>query len=280
MMKIASWIKYVLIGLLIGLIVGGLVGFVYANSLLKPGAGVSCTGYIDKIKSRGKLIMGTSADWPPFEYVDKQGNIVGIDVEIGKRIAESIGVPLEIKDMKFAALIEALKNGMVDIVIADMVPTADRLKQVDFSLPYYIRKGNAVIVLKNSSIKDINDLYGKTIGVQLGTVQEKWAQDNLNGKATIKSYDRVYPEMIMTLKRGDLDAIIVADKIGEALVTKDPDLKIAFYVGPSSVGGSVAMPKCAEDLKYVVNKVIENFINSGEIEKIFRDETLKWLESS
>jgi len=85
--------------------VGGLVGFVYANSLLKPGAGVSCTGYIDEIKSRGKLIMGTSADWPLFEYVDKQGNIVGIDVEIAKRIAESIGVQLEIKDMKFVALI-------------------------------------------------------------------------------------------------------------------------------------------------------------------------------
>jgi len=61
-MKIAPWIKYVLTGLLIGLVVGGLVGFVYANSLLKPEAGVSCTGYIDKIKSRGKLIMGTSAD--------------------------------------------------------------------------------------------------------------------------------------------------------------------------------------------------------------------------
>ena len=234
-------------------------------------------GYVDKIKARGKLILGTSADWPPFEYIDANGNFAGIDIEIGKRIAAELGVELEVKDMDFAALIEALKGGLVDIVIADMTPTAEREKQVDFSIPYYFSKGNAVVTLKGSKIASVDDLVGKKIGVQLGTIQEEWAKENLEGKAEIVSYKRVYPEMVMVLKRGDIDAIIVGDIIAGVLVKRDPKLTVAFYAGSPGVGGAVAVPEDAEDLKYVVNTVIEKLIESGEMNKIFEAEIAKWL---
>ncbi|MEM4885804.1 MAG: ABC transporter substrate-binding protein [Thermofilum sp.] len=233
--------------------------------------------YVEKIKSRGKLILGTSADWPPFEYVDAKGQYAGIDIEIAKRIAAELGVQLEVKDMKFAALIEALKKGDIDIILADMTPTAEREKEVDFSLPYYYSKGYAVVTLKTSAISSGADLLGKRIGVQLGTIQEDWAKKNLEGKATVISYNRVYPEMVMVLKRGDIDAIIIGDTIASALVTKDPDLKIATYVGQPTIGAAVAVPQGAEDLKYVVNRVIERLIETGEISAIFQQETLKWL---
>lgn len=247
------------------------------NEALKAELTKYTSSYVDKIKARGKLILGTSADWPPFEYVDEKGNIVGIDIEIAKKIAEHLGVELEIKDMKFAALIEALKNGLIDIIIADMTPTAEREKQVDFSIPYYFSKGNAVITLKGKGFTSIEDLYGKKIGVQLGTIQEEWAKENLEGKAEITSYDRVYPEMVMVLKRGDIDAIIVGDIIANVLIKKDPELVIAFYVGAASTGGAVAVPEGAEDLKYEVNKVIESLLESGEMEKIFESEIAEWL---
>lgn len=264
--------KLLAIGLVIGLLLGLLLGY-YASTPREHSI-----SYVDKIKSRGKLILGTSADWPPFEYIDRNGQYAGIDIEIAKRIAQKLGVQLEVKDMKFAALIEALKKGDIDIILADMTPTADREKEVDFSLPYYFGKGYAVVTLKTSDIKSEQDLYGKRIGVQLGTIQEEWALENLKGKvADIKSYDRVYPEMVMVLKRGDVDAIIVGDKIGEALTIKDPDLKVATYVGVPTIGGAVAVPQGAEDLKYVVNSVIEELINSGELDKIFQQEILKWL---
>jgi len=264
--------KLLAIGLVIGLLLGLLLGY-YVSTPREHSI-----SYVDKIKSRGKLILGTSADWPPFEYIDRNGQYAGIDIEIAKRIAQKLGVQLEVKDMKFAALIEALKKGDIDIILADMTPTADREKEVDFSLPYYFGKGYAVVTLKTSDIKSEQDLYGKRIGVQLGTIQEEWALENLKGKvADIKSYDRVYPEMVMVLKRGDVDAIIVGDKIGEALTIKDPDLKVATYVGVPTIGGAVAVPQGAEDLKYVVNSVIEELINSGELDKIFQQEILKWL---
>ncbi|MEM0376940.1 MAG: ABC transporter substrate-binding protein, partial [Thermofilum sp.] len=167
--------------------------------------------------------------------------------------------------------------GDIDIILADMTPTAEREKEVDFSLPYYYSKGYAVVTLKTSAISSGADLLGKRIGVQLGTIQEDWAKENLEGKATVISYNRVYPEMVMVLKRGDIDAIIIGDTIASALITKDPDLKIATYVGQPTIGAAVAVPQGAEDLKYVVNRVIERLIETGEISAIFQQETLKWL---
>lgn len=238
--------------------------------------------FVEKIKARGVLVMGTSADWPPFEYIDKNGNVVGIDVEIGKRIARELGVKLEVRDLKFAALIEALKSGQVDIVIADMTPTAERGLQVDFSIPYYFSKGNAVVVPKNKlgSFSQVKDLYGKKIGVQLGTIQEEWAKSALSGHSEIISYDRVYPEMIMALQRGDIDAIIIGDIMASVIVGKEPTLEVAFYAGGSRIGASVAVPLGATDLKYVVNKVIEQLLESGEMENIMKTEVAKWLEGS
>lgn len=233
--------------------------------------------YIEAIKKRGKLIVGTSADWPPFEYIDEKGNYAGIDVELAKKIAEKLGVEVEIKDMKFAALIEALKGGLVDIVIADMTPTAGREKEVDFSLPYYFSKGHAVVSLKRVPLSSIKDLYGKKIGVQLGTTQQEWAEKNLAGKVEVIAYNRVYPDMIMVLKRGDIAAIIIGDIIASVLSQKDPALEIKFYVGSATVGAAVAMPQGSEDLKFVVNSVIEELIETGEMDNIFSKEISKWL---
>lgn len=259
----------------IALLIGAGIGYLFGHT-----SSTTQTSYIDKIKARGKLIVGTSADWPPFEYVDKNGNFAGIDIEIAKRIAQSLGVQLEIKDMQFSALIEAVKNGDVDLVLADMTPTSEREKVVDFSFPYYFASKGVVVVLKNSTISKLEDLYGKKVGVQLGTIQEDYANQYLSGKAEIKTYDKVYPDMVMVLQRGDVDAIIIGEKIANALVIKNPGLKTAFIVGKPTAGAAVAMPKGASDLKIAVDKVIEDLINSGEMDQIFLNETLKWLGGS
>ena len=283
--------KSIITGLIIGLIIGAALGYIFyqVNAIqneqassaeinkLKQELSKYTKSHVAEIKKRGYLIVGTSADWPPFEYVSKNGSIVGIDIEIAKRIAEKLDVKLVIKDMKFDALIEALKNGLVDIVIADMTPTAEREKVVDFSFPYYFSKGYAVVTLKDEKISNIKDLYGKTIGVQLGSVQEDWAKKNLGNKSKIISYDKVYPDMVMVLKRGDINAIIVGDITASVLVKKDPSLAIVTYVGGTGIGAAVALPKHAEDLKITVDQVIEQLLESGEMEKIFENGFSEYL---
>ena len=95
---------------------------------------------MDKIKEKGKIVIGTSADYPPYEFhksIDGKDTIVGFDIEIAKEIAKDLGVELEIKDMKFDGLLAALQTGNIDFVAAGMNPTEDRKKNVDFSKIYY-----------------------------------------------------------------------------------------------------------------------------------------------
>jgi ABC-type amino acid transport substrate-binding protein len=280
----AKNLVWVVVALIVGLAAGYAASLPIQTSLNKQVADLQAKlnpNYVEKIKAKGVLVVGTSADWPPFEYVDKNGNYAGIDIEIAKRIAQELGVKLEVRDMKFAALIEAVKNGQVDIVLADMTPTAERSKQVDFSIPYYFSKGNAVLVPKSklNDFKGVTDLYGKKIGVQLGTIQEDWAKSALGSNAQVISYDRVYPEMVMAMQRGDIDAMVLGDTIANVLTGKVPDLAIAFYAGGSRIGAAVALPQGAYDLKYEVNKVIEQLLESGDMQKIFDTEIAKWMES-
>lgn len=267
----AVWMVLMLV---IGIVIGA-AGYYAASAFITPQEKPSL---VETIKSRGKLIVGTSADWPPFEYIDAKGNYAGIDIAIAERIARELGVQLEVRDMKFAALIEALKGGQVDLVIADLHHTAEREREIDFSKGYYVAYDASVVVLKSRAqeFKGEESLYGKNVGVQLGTIQEEWANEHLKGKSNIVSYDRVYPEMVMTLKRGDLDALIVGDIIGQVIARRDPELVVVMRLGSLS-GAAVGIPQGAEDLKYVVNKVIEDLISSGEMDKIFEDEINKWL---
>ena len=268
----------VIVALIIGIVIGyGVGAFIYQNqiNILKEKLNPKV---LEKIKSRGKLIVGTSADWPPFEWIDN-GQVVGIDIEIAKRIADKIGVELEIKDMKFSALIEALKNDMVDMIIADISPTSKRELQVDFSIPYYFTKGNVIVILSDKNIMSVKDLYGKKIGVQLGTIQQDWAEANLKNYSTIITYDKVYPDMIFVLKRGDIDAVVISEQVANVILQKEPGLKIAFYVGGPSMS-AIAVKNGAEDLKYVINQVIEELLESGEMQNIFNKEIDRWLKKT
>lgn len=267
-----------MVALIIGIVIGyGVGAFIYQNqiNILKEKLNPKV---LEKIKSRGKLIVGTSADWPPFEWIDN-GQVVGIDIEIARRIADKIGVELEIKDMKFGALIEALKNDMVDMIIADISPTSKRELQVDFSIPYYFTKGNVVVTFGDKNIESVKDLYGKKIGVQLGTIQQDWAEANLKNYSTIITYDKVYPDMIFVLKRGDIDAVVISEQVANVILQKEPGLKVALYVGGPSMS-AVAVKNGAEDLKHVINQVIEELLESGEMQNIFDKEIDRWLKKT
>ncbi|MDT7877491.1 MAG: ABC transporter substrate-binding protein [Candidatus Caldarchaeales archaeon] len=267
----AAWLVVMLV---IGAVIGAAGVLVY-NALTPPQQPPS---QLDEIKSRGKLIVGTSADWPPFEYIDSAGRYAGIDMALAEKIARELGVQLEVKDMKFAALIEALKGGQIDIILADIHPTAEREKVIDFTKNYYIAYDGSVLVLKKGAqnIRDEQSLKGKRIGVQLGTIQEEWAKEKLGASSEIVSFDRVFPEMVMALKRGDLDAIIVGDIIGEVLAKRDPELQVVFKVG-SLGGAAIGVRQGSEELKYVINKLIEEMIDSGEMSRLFEEEIGKWL---
>ena len=120
------------------------------------------------------LEMATSADFPPFESRNTAGEFEGFDIDLANYIADELGYELKINDMKFDGLIGALQSERIDMVLSGMSATDERKKNVDFSTEYN-QSGEMFITLKDSDIKTIEDLKGKKLGVQLGTIQEDGA---------------------------------------------------------------------------------------------------------
>src|SRR5438309_9601619 len=129
-------------------------------------------GTLAKIKERGKLLAGVKLDTPPFGFLDDKNEPVGFDIDLVRKIAAHIGVPVELVKVTSATRIPLLVSGNVDLVAASMTHTRERDKAIDFSITYYTG-GQSLMVPQASTIGGVKDLGGKQVAVQQGTTLEK-----------------------------------------------------------------------------------------------------------
>ncbi|GAJ39451.1 transporter substrate-binding domain-containing protein [Saccharococcus caldoxylosilyticus] len=222
------------------------------------------------------LKMGTSADYAPFEYIDtaKGNDIIGFDVDLAKMIAKELGYEIQIVDMDFTGLIPALQSGKVDFVLAGMTPTEKRKKSVDFSDVYYVAR-NMIVSKKGSGIKTVEDLKGKTVGVQTGSIQE--GEANKIAKTVdmkIESRNRI-PELIQEIQAGRFDAAIIEDTVAKGYL-KNSNGKLEGHTMPTSeqeAGSAIAFPKGSK-LRDEFNKVLQEKMKNGEVDKLIK----KWFD--
>ncbi len=230
-------------------------------------------GYLATVKSRGTLIVGTSADYPPYESVDAAGAFVGFDMDLIREVGKRMGLQVEIKDMSFDALIAAVQEKKVDAVIAAMQYSPERDEKVDFSIPYHYQK-DAFIVAGNSTIemKSPMDAAGHSIGVQTGTLQEKWVIDNLvtPGKMTedqLFRYERV-DQGALDVAAGRIDILFINADPAKELADKQ-GLKLALVTSETVVGGqSIAIPNGELGFKAALDKAITELQNDGFVDKL------------
>lgn len=220
------------------------------------------------------LVMATSADYAPFEYIesDKSDEIIGFDVDLANAIAGKLGYEVEVKDMDFGGLIQSLKSGQADFVLAGMTPTEKRKKNVDFSDIYYTAQ-HMVISKKDSEIAAVEDLEGKTVGVQLGSIQEGKAEEiNETVAITVENRNRI-PELIQELKAGRFDAIIIEDTVAKGYLDKEADLT-SFTISddPEEAGSAIAFPKNS-DLTEKFNQELQKMKENGELQELI----VKWF---
>lgn len=224
---------------------------------------------LEEIKEAGKLVIGTSAGYPPYEFhkeINGKDTIVGFDIDIAKEIAKDLGVELEIKDMQFSGLLAALNAGKIDIVIAGMTPTEERKKNVDFSKVYYIAQ-QAVVVNKENvdSFKTVDDLKDKIVGVQKGTTQEEIAKNLLN-ENQIKPLGKV-SDIMLEVINGKIDAVIVEAPVANSYAAQNPNLAVsAIKLNTGDSGSAIAIKKGNEELVDAVNKTLDRLIENGLIE--------------
>ncbi|MDD3840316.1 MAG: basic amino acid ABC transporter substrate-binding protein [Clostridia bacterium] len=237
------------------------------------GCGGSDKSVVDKAKEKGKIVMGTSADFEPFEYIEidegKDGEIVGFDVDIAKAIAEKIGVELEIKDMDFGGLISALSSGKLDFVAAGMTADDERRKSVDFSDPYYEAYQVIIKSKGNEEIMSKDDLKDKVIGVQLGTTGDEVASEEEIGAKEVKRFDKA-TAAILALNNGKIDAVVLDQAVAEANVAQNEDSLELLDEPLSEEVYSLAAPKGDEKLVEIMNQVLNELKESGEYDQLLK----------
>lgn len=221
------------------------------------------------------LVMATSADYPPYEFVETSGGseeIVGFDIDIARYITDQLGYELEINNIDFNGLIPALQAGRADFVMAGMTPTEERQENVDFSAIYYDAK-QTIVSSADVAIASPADLSGKTVGVQLGSIQEGLAKDlaETTPDMTLMPLNRIN-EIIQELKSGRIDAAIIEDTVANGFLASNPDLEAVVIPEEGPVGSAVAFPKDSE-LVDDFNAVLEEMKADGTMEELIN----KWF---
>lgn len=223
-----------------------------------------------KLVNDGTLTMATNAYFPPYEYYDGQ-DIIGIDVDIAKAIADKLGLELKVEDMEFDSIITSVQSGKADLGLAGMTVTPDRQKNVDFS-DSYATGIQSVIVKEDSEIAKIDDLQGKKIGVQLSTTGDIYATDDF-GKDSVVQYNKGN-DAVMALTQGQVDAVIIDNEPAKSYVEANKGLKIldteyatenyAACISKDNAGLTKAVNKALAELKAdgTLQKIVDQYIKA------------------
>lgn len=226
------------------------------------------TGRLEKIKAAGKIVVGTSADYPPYEFYllpELESEMVGIDIDIAEAIASNLNVKLEIKDIVFSKLFDELAAGNIDIALAGLTPTESRKHIVDFSIPYYQAIQNMLIRAEDRErIKMLEDLRGKVVGTQKGSIQEDLARNLVSGAVFFLHED--IDELVDALLQKKVDAVILEKPVADTFVLKDSALlNLECITDSQPLGSAAAVRKGDTVLLERINQVLQRLIDENKI---------------
>ncbi|EAH5553489.1 basic amino acid ABC transporter substrate-binding protein [Campylobacter upsaliensis] len=185
------------------------------------------------------LRVGTAPNYKPFDYKE-DAKLTGLDIDLVNEIAKREGIELTWVEMSFDGLIPALKTGKIDMIASAMSATEDRRKSVDFSDVYYTTKNLYIKKKDNEALNSKEDLEGKIIGVQLGTLQEPAAKAIKDTKVQSNESLSV---VIMELKEGKIDAVVADKDVSTGYLKENADLIGFFEEEDGSEGFSFAFDK-------------------------------------
>ncbi len=225
--------------------------------------------------AKTKIIFGTSADYAPFEFhtmVNGADTIVGADIDMIKKLAADLNVDYEIKDISFDVLLNELQNGTVDVVIAGMAATDERLEQADASDVYYEADYQRLCILKTNAdkYKTAEDFNGVSVGVQAGTIQIGLAEETLTGCELVLL--QAVPDLFNNLINGKVEAVLVDGNVGDGYVEQNSELMFVDVKFPTTEGMAVWVKKGdPKGLLQGINKSIASVVESGDY--------FKWVDA-
>lgn len=226
----------------------------------------------DKIKSAGVLKVGTEAQYAPYEFKDADAKIVGADIALAQKIADDLGVKLEIVDMKFDGIIPAVQSGQVDMGIAAFSNTPERAKEVDFSNIYDKSEQILVVDAQNKDkYTSVDALSGLKVGAQKGTIQSNLITKELT-KSTLFELDK-FPALALEVQNGNIAGLVADASVAKSLISgscgKLAAANYTFTSEAAKVGKAVVIKKGNSGLVDAVNKSVDAFVSDGSWDKAY-----------
>ena len=227
---------------------------------------------LEQIKAKGKLVVGTEAQYAPYEFKDLDANFVGCDMWLAQQIADSLGVELEIVDMSFAGIIPAVQSGRVDLGIAAFTNTPERAEEIDFSDLYETSAQLLIVKTGNADTYSTKEaLAGQKVGAQKGTIQSQLIQSALPDSELFEL--EKYPALALEVQNGNIAGLVVDQAVGESLVANsNGELEVSnfkFSAEEASFGKSVVIAKGNEDLVAAVNEVVNKVTSDGSYQAAY-----------
>lgn len=246
-----------------------------------PAEPVAAASLLEKVKTSGKLVVGTEAQYAPYEFKDLNANFAGCDMWLAQQIADHLGVELEVVDMSFDGIIPAVKSGQVDIGIAAFTKTPERAEEIDFSDLYETSAQLLVVKTGNADVYSTKEaLAGQKVGAQKGTIQSQLIQSALPDSELFEL--EKYPALALEVQNGNIAGLVVDQAVGESLIaTSNGGLEVAnfeFTAEEASFGKAAVIAKGNEDLVAAVNEVINKVTADGSYQKAY-DEAVELAAS-
>lgn len=226
---------------------------------------VGCGDKKDKKNDDNKIIMVTNAEFPPYEYKDKN-DFKGIDIEIANLIAEKMGKELEILDVEFDSIIPAIVSNKADIALAALTVTEDRKENVNFSDSYFETSQN-ILVRYGSDISKVSDLKGKKIGVQTGNIADINYTEEF-GEENIERFNK-HVDAVEALKNKKIDAVVLDNEPAKFFASENDEIVMLNDVCKGEEY-AIAINKDNQDLLDEINNILAETKKSGELDEIIK----------
>jgi polar amino acid transport system substrate-binding protein len=230
-------------------------------------------GHLASMRDAGKMVVGTSADYPPFESVDESGNFVGFDIALIEEIGRRMDLEVEIQDMPFDSLIAAVQEDKLDLAISAFNYDEERDRSVDFTEPYYFAE-DAILVAEGfaGTINAPEDLAGHIVGAQTGTTQDGWITDELVDSGALPEsnyfrYERI-DQAALDLKAGRVDALLMESVVARSLARDLGGLQVVFEGEVSSGPMNIVIPEGDTELAEALNEVLAELQAEGFIDAL------------
>ncbi len=230
---------------------------------------------LSQIVSTKTLKVGTEATYPPFEYTDTDGNILGFDVEIVKLVEAKIEATYNVdinvvwSNMAFDGLIGAIQSSKVDLVAAAMTVNEERAKSVSFSDTYFTTETAVVVLEDNTTITSMDALKAAKCGSQLGTEQANYIQEE--GWNSANQIITSVADLTTSLLAGKIEALVVDKAVGESIIAKNTGLKLATGISfddTAAFGLATSLENSASFVSLINEALAEN-IENGTITNLY-----------